>query len=148
MSEPIRAEIVAIGTEMLLGDLIDTNSAFIANQLKAIGVNMYFKTIVGDNLDRIVFAIGQSHDRSHVVITSGGLGPTVDDLTRQGVARVMGVDLEFRQDLYDYIAAYFNRRGFKMTENNRQQAFVPAGATVIENPRGTAPCFYCEDEKG
>ncbi|HBK78766.1 MAG TPA: competence/damage-inducible protein A, partial [Nitrospinae bacterium] len=148
MSEPIRAEIVAIGTEMLLGDLIDTNSAFIANQLKAIGVNMYFKTIVGDNLDRIVFAIGQSHDRSHVVITSGGLGPTVDDMTRQGVARVMGVDLEFRQDLYDYIDAYFNRRGFKMTENNRQQAFVPAGATVIENPRGTAPCFYCEDEKG
>jgi nicotinamide-nucleotide amidase len=148
MSEPIRAKIVAIGTEMLLGDLIDTNSAFIANQLKAIGVNMYFKTIVGDNLDRIVFAIGQSHDRSHVVITSGGLGPTVDDMTRQGMARVMGVDLEFRQDLYDYIDAYFNRRGFKMTENNRQQAFVPAGATVIENPRGTAPCFYCEDEKG
>jgi nicotinamide-nucleotide amidase len=148
MSEPIRAEIVAIGTEMLLGDLIDTNSAFIAQQLKAVGVNMYFKTIVGDNLDRISFAIGQSHDRSQVVITSGGLGPTVDDLTRECVARVMGVELEFRQELYDYIEKYFVRRGFKMTENNRKQAFVPQGATVIENPRGTAPCFYCEDEKG
>lgn len=148
MSEPIRAEIVAIGTEMLLGDLIDTNSAFIANQLKAIGVNIYFKTIVGDNLDRISFAINQSHERSQIVVTSGGLGPTVDDMTRQGVARVMGVELEFRQNLYDYIDSYFSRRGFKMTENNRQQAFVPAGAVVIENPRGTAPCFYCEDEKG
>ncbi|MBT3352248.1 MAG: CinA family nicotinamide mononucleotide deamidase-related protein [Nitrospinaceae bacterium] len=148
MSEPVRAEIVAIGTEMLLGDLIDTNSAFIAQQLKAVGVNMYFKTIVGDNLDRISFAIGQSHDRSQVVITSGGLGPTVDDLTRECVARVMGVELEFRQELYDYIEKYFVRRGFKMTENNRKQAFVPQGATVIENPRGTAPCFYCEDEKG
>jgi len=148
MSEPVRAEIVAIGTEMLLGDLIDTNSAFIANQLKAIGVNIYFKTIVGDNLDRISFAINQSHERSQIVVTSGGLGPTVDDMTRQGVARVMGVDLEFRQALYDYIDSYFNRRGFKMTENNRQQAFVPAGAVIIENPRGTAPCFYCEDEKG
>jgi nicotinamide-nucleotide amidase len=148
MPEPIRGEIVAIGTEMLLGDLIDTNSAFIAQQLKAVGVNMYFKTIVGDNLDRISFAIGQAHDRSQVVITSGGLGPTVDDMTREGVARVMGVELEFRQDLYDYIEKFFARRGFKMTENNRKQAFVPEGATVIENPRGTAPCFYCEDEKG
>ncbi len=148
MSEPIRAEIVAIGTEMLLGDLIDTNSAWIARQLKAVGASMYFKTVVGDNMDRIVGAISQAHNRSQVVITSGGLGPTVDDMTREGVARVMGVELEFRQDLYDYIEKYFARRGFKMTENNRQQAFVPKGATVIENPRGTAPCFYCEDEKG
>jgi nicotinamide-nucleotide amidase len=148
MSEPVRAEIVAIGTEMLLGDLIDTNSAWIARQLKAVGVNMYFKTIVGDNLDRMVGAITQSHSRSHIVITSGGLGPTVDDLTREAVAKAMGVELVFRQDLYDYIEKYFVRRGFKMTENNRKQAFAPAGATIIENPRGTAPCFYCEDEKG
>ncbi len=148
MAEPIRGEIVAIGTEMLLGDLIDTNSAFIANQLKSIGVNMYFKTTVGDNLDRIAGVIKQAHERSQVVITTGGLGPTVDDLTREACAKVMGVDLEFRQDLYDYINAYFSRRGFHMSENNKKQAFIPRGATPIENPRGTAPCFMCEDEKG
>ncbi len=148
MAEPVRGEIVAIGTELLLGDLIDTNSAWIARQLKAVGVNIHFKSTVGDNLDRMASVIGQAHGRSQVVITTGGLGPTVDDLTREAVAKVMGVELEFRQDLYDYIDAYFLRRGFKMTENNRKQAFVPAGGTVIENPRGTAPCFYCEDEKG
>src|SRR3972149_6571967 len=148
MAEPIRGEIVAIGTEMLLGDLIDTNSAFIAQQLKAIGVNMYFKHTVGDNLDRIAMVIAPAHARSQVVITTGGLGPTVDDLTREAVAKAMGVELEFRQDLYDYIDAYFKRRGFKMSENNRKQAFVPKGAAVIENPRGTAPCFYCQDAKG
>lgn len=148
MSEPVRGEIVAIGTELLLGDLIDTNSAFIAQQLKAVGVNIHFKHTVGDNLGRIASVIGQAHGRSQVVITTGGLGPTVDDLTREAVAKVMGVELEFSQDLYDYIDAYFKRRGFKMSDNNRKQAFIPAGATVIENPRGTAPCFYCEDEKG
>ncbi|MEE9240224.1 MAG: molybdopterin-binding protein, partial [bacterium] len=93
MSEPIRGEIVAIGTEMLLGDLIDTNSAFIARQLKAVGVNMYYKTTVGDNLDRMAAVIGQAHGRSQVVITTGGLGPTVDDMTRAAVAKVMGVEL-------------------------------------------------------
>ena len=107
MGEIIRGEIVAVGTEMLLGDLIDTNSAFIAQKLKSIGVNMYYKTIIGDNIDRMASTIGQSHDRSQVVITSGGLGPTVDDLTREAVAKVMGVELEFRQDLFDYISAYF-----------------------------------------
>ena len=148
MAEPVRGEIVAIGTEMLLGDLIDTNSAFIADQLKSIGVNMYFKTTVGDNLDRIAGVIRQAHERSQVVITTGGLGPTVDDLTREACAKVMGVELEFRQDLYDYISAYFSRRGFHMSDNNKKQAYIPAGATPIENPRGTAPCFMCEDEKG
>ena len=148
MAEPVRGEIVAIGTEMLLGDLIDTNSAFIADQLKSIGVNMYFKTTVGDNLDRIAGVIKQAHERSQVVITTGGLGPTVDDLTREACAKVMGVELEFRQDLYDYISAYFSRRGFHMSENNKKQAYIPAGATPIENPRGTAPCFMCEDERG
>ncbi len=148
MAELIRGEIVAIGTEMLLGDLIDTNSAFIANQLKSIGVNMHFKTTVGDNLDRIAGVIRQAHERSEVVITTGGLGPTVDDLTREACARVMGVPLEFREDLYDYISAYFQRRGFRMSDNNKKQAYIPAGATPIENPRGTAPCFMCEDERG
>ena len=148
MPETVRGEVVAIGTEMLLGDLVDTNSAFIARELKAIGVNLHLKTVVGDNLERMYAAIGAAHARSHVVITTGGLGPTVDDLTREAVARVMGVELEFRQDLFDYIEAYFLRRGFKMTENNRKQAFVPAGAEVIENPRGTAPCFIAGDAKG
>ena len=148
MSKPVRGEIVAVGTELLLGDLIDTNSAFIAGQLKSVGVNVHFQTTVGDNLDRMTDVIARAHDRAEVVVTTGGLGPTVDDLTREACARVMGVDLEFRQDLYDYICAYFSRRGFPMSGNNRRQAYIPAGAVPIENPRGTAPCFICEDARG
>ncbi len=144
----LQAEVVTIGTELLLGDLIDTNSAYIAQRLKEVGLDLFFKSTVGDNRRRLGSVLRRAHRRSQIVIATGGLGPTIDDVTREAVADVMGVELEFRQDLYDYIEAYFNRRGFTMSENNRKQAYVPRGALALENPRGTAPSFICEDGLG
>ena len=139
MPDNPNAEIIAIGTELLLGEITDTNSVFMARQLRDIGVNMYFMTTVGDNLGRITDAISAALDRAEIVITSGGLGPTVDDMTRQAVADAVASPLEFHQSLYDGIAERFRGFGSKMTENNRQQAYLPQGAILVENPVGTAP---------
>jgi len=107
-------------------------------------VNMYFKHTVGDNLDRIAMVIATAHARSQVVITTGGLGPTVDDPTRQAVALAVGVETEYRPDLWEQIQARFQRFGRTPSENNRRQAYIPQGASVIENPVGTAPAFIVE----
>ncbi len=144
MSEQINAEIVAIGTEILLGEIIDTNSVFIAKLLKSIGINLYYMTSVGDNEQRIADAIRIAMGRSQVVITCGGLGPTIDDMTRQSVARATERELVFHQDLLDAIAERFSGFRAQMTENNKRQAFLPDGSTVIENPVGTAPSFIVE----
>ncbi len=144
----MNAEIISIGTELLLGEIVDTNSAHIARRLRDIGLNLYFTTTVGDNRQRIASAISTALDRADVIITTGGLGPTVDDMTRQAVADATGRELVFRQDLLDQIAERFNRFGSRMSENNRQQAYIPAGAIPIENPVGTAPCFIVESERG
>ena len=144
MPDNPNAEIIAIGTELLLGEITDTNSVFMARQLRDIGVNMFFMTTVGDNLGRITDAISAALDRAEIVITTGGLGPTVDDMTRQAVAEAVGRPLEFHQSLYDGIAERFRGFGSEMTENNRQQAFLPEGATLVENPVGTAPAFIVE----
>jgi nicotinamide-nucleotide amidase len=142
------AEIVTIGTELLLGEIVDSNAAHIARQLAAIGVDHYYTTTVGDNEERIVVALGHALQRSDVVITTGGLGPTVDDVTRQAVARLAGRELVFCPELLAQIDAYFCRRGYTMTENNRRQAFIPEGATGVPNPVGTAPAFILElDDK-
>ncbi len=142
------AEIVTIGTELLLGEIVDANAAHIARQLAAIGVDHYYTTTVGDNEERIAGVLRQSLARSDVVITTGGLGPTVDDVTRQAVARVSQRELLFSPELLAYIGAFFRRRGYTMTENNRRQAFIPEAAIVIENPVGTAPAFIVElDDK-
>ncbi len=144
----MNAEIIAIGTEILLGEIVDTNSAHIARTVRDIGLDLYFLTTVGDNEERAAAAIGAALDRADVVITTGGLGPTVDDVTRQAVARAAGRPLEFRPDLLEQIAARFRRWGAEMSPNNRQQALVPAGAIGLENPVGTAPCFIVETERG
>ncbi len=148
MPDNPNAEIIAIGTELLLGEITDTNSVFLARQLRDIGVNVFFMTTVGDNLGRIEDAISDALDRAEIVITTGGLGPTVDDMTRQAVADAAGRPLQFHQSLYDNIAERFRGFGSKMTENNRQQAYLPAGAILIENPVGTAPSFIVESERG
>lgn len=142
----MQAEIVTIGTELLLGEIIDTNSAWIAQQLTTIGLNLYYTTTVGDNLGRVADVLRQAMARSDVVITTGGLGPTVDDVTREAVARATGRDLVLDEDLVREIAEYFARRGYTMTDNNRKQATLPRGATVIHNPVGTAPSFCVEHE--
>ena len=148
MPDNPNAEIIAIGTELLLGEITDTNSVFLARQLRDIGVNVFFMTTVGDNLGRIKDAISDALDRAEIVITTGGLGPTVDDMTRQAVADAVGRPLEFHQSLYDKIAERFRGFGSKMTANNRQQAYLPAGAILVENPVGTAPSFIVESQRG
>jgi nicotinamide-nucleotide amidase len=138
------AEVVTIGTELLLGEIVDSNAAHIARQLAAIGVDHYYTTTVGDNEERIISVLRDALSRSDVVITTGGLGPTVDDVTRQAVARAAGRELVSPPELLAQIEAYFRRRGYTMTDNNRRQAYVPDGAVAIENPVGTAPGFILE----
>jgi nicotinamide-nucleotide amidase len=142
------AEIVTIGSELLLGQIVDTNSAWMAQRLNTLGINLFYKSVVGDNLGRMKEVIGQALDRSDLVITSGGLGPTQDDLTREIVAEVTGRKLVLHQDLLEQIELRFRRRGLIMTANNERQAYVPEGAIPVENPNGTAPSFIVEDPRG
>ncbi|MGQ9612162.1 MAG: CinA family nicotinamide mononucleotide deamidase-related protein [Chloroflexus sp.] len=142
------AEIIAIGSELLLGVTIDTNSAYLARQLAAAGVNVYRKTVVGDNEGRITAAVREALERADLVICTGGLGPTLDDVTREAVAAALDRPLEFHPELLDQIAARFTAMNRPMSESNRRQAYVPAGARIIPNPRGTAPAFLVEDERG
>jgi nicotinamide-nucleotide amidase len=129
-----------VGTELLLGQVVDTNSSWIGEQLALAGIDSHFQTKVGDNHARIVSAIRIALDRSDAVIMCGGLGPTQDDITRQAIAEVMGVGLEFDEEVAARIEAMFSARGRRMAANNLLQAEVPAGATAIRDPQpGTAP---------
>jgi nicotinamide-nucleotide amidase len=144
----INAEIVAIGSELLLGQIVDTNSVWMAQRLAEIGVNLFYKTIVGDNAGRMQEIISRALERSDVVITSGGIGPTEDDLTREIVAEVTGRQLVLDPELLGQIEERFRKRGFIMTKNNEKQAYIPAGSIPVENPNGTAPSFIVEDPHG
>ncbi len=138
------AEIVTIGTELLLGEILDTNTRFLARELRNLGVDLYRTTTVGDNEERIAGVLKEALGRSQIVLTTGGLGPTVDDPTRQAVARALGVELEFHPELWQQIQERFQRYGRQPSENNRRQAFIPQGAIPIPNPVGTAPAFIGE----
>jgi len=140
------AEIITIGTEILLGEIVDTNTRYIARTLRGMGVDLYRTITIGDNVERIAEAIRHSMQRAEIVITTGGLGPTVDDPTREAVARAVGVELEFREDLWEQVVAIISRYGRKPSENQKRQAYVPKGAIGITNPVGTAPCFIVETE--
>ncbi|MBI4528613.1 MAG: CinA family nicotinamide mononucleotide deamidase-related protein [Deltaproteobacteria bacterium] len=142
------AEIVAVGSELLLGQIVDTNSAWIAHRLTELGINLFYKTVVGDNPGRMREVISRALERSDLVITSGGIGPTRDDLTREIVAAVTGRDLVLDSQLLEEIRDRFRRRGQVMTPNNERQAYMPAGAIPVRNPNGTAPAFILEDLKG
>jgi len=139
----VRCEVVAIGSELLLGQIVDTNSAWIGEQLALAGIDSHFQVKVGDNRGRIVSAIRAALARSEAVICCGGLGPTQDDITRECVAEVMNVELERRAGLEAVISDLFASRGRTMPANNLRQADVPAGATVIAQTRGTAPGLIC-----
>jgi competence/damage-inducible protein CinA-like protein len=139
-----RAEILTIGTELLLGEIVDTNTRAIAIALRENGFDLFRTATVGDNPDRIAQAVSDALERSDVLIVAGGLGPTVDDVTREGVAQALGLELEFREDLWNQIVERFNAFGREPTDNNRRQATVPAGAIGIENPVGTAPGFIAK----
>lgn len=138
------AEIITIGTEILLGEIVDTNTRYIARTLRGLGVDLYRTITIGDNVERIADAIRNSMSRAEIVITTGGLGPTVDDPTREAVARAVGVETEFREDLWEEVVAVIARYGRKPSENQKRQAYVPRGAIAIPNPVGTAPCFIVE----
>lgn len=138
------AELIAIGTELLLGEIQDTNTRYLARNLRDLGVDIFRATLIGDNAERIAQVIREAMQRCQIIITTGGLGPTVDDPTRAAVARALGVDVEFRPELWEQIQARFQRYGRTPSENNRRQAWIPAGAIPVENPVGTAPVFICE----
>jgi nicotinamide-nucleotide amidase len=142
------AEIVAIGSELLLGQIVDTNSTWIAQRLTALGVNLFYKSVVGDNPERMKEVLSRALERADVVITSGGLGPTQDDLTREAVAEVTGRKLVLHQPFVEQIEQRFRNRGFIMTKNNERQAYMPTGAIPVNNPNGTAPSFIVEDPRG
>ncbi len=138
------AEIITIGTEILLGEIVDTNTRYIARTLRGMGVDIYRTVTIGDNVERIAEAIRHSMNRAEIVITTGGLGPTVDDPTREAVAKAADVELEFREDLWEHVVAIISRYGRKPSENQKRQAYIPKGAIAVLNPVGTAPCFIVE----
>jgi nicotinamide-nucleotide amidase len=140
----MRCEIVAVGTELLLGQIVDTNSAWLGEQLALAGIDRTHGQVVGDNLERIVGALRLALDRSDAVIVCGGLGPTQDDITRDAIAEVMGVPLVTDDAVADRIVERFASRGRRMPANNMRQALVPEGATAIADPQpGTAPGLIC-----
>jgi nicotinamide-nucleotide amidase len=141
----MQAEIVVIGTELLLGQIIDTNAAYLAQQLSSIGIDLYYKSTVGDNKARIVEVLRLASGRSDLVITTGGIGPTLDDMTRESVADVVGVPLQLQPHLLEQIK---HMMGSRYTDNNARQAHIPAGSTAIENPVGTAPGFTAPTPRG
>ncbi|MDP2777897.1 MAG: competence/damage-inducible protein A, partial [Anaerolineales bacterium] len=138
------AEIITIGTEILLGEIVDTNTRYIARILRSMGVDLYRTITIGDNVDRIASAIHDSIERADIVITTGGLGPTIDDPTREAVAKALGVETEFREDLWQQVVDTIARYGRKPSENQKRQAYVPKGSIGLKNPVGTAPCFIVE----
>ncbi len=144
LGRTMKAEIIAVGSELLHGQIIDTNSSYIAKRLAENGIELVQTTTVGDDLQRMEEIIKEATDRSQTVITTGGIGPTEDDLTREAIAEVFQRPLTFQPHLMEQIEALFKRRGFRMAENNRKQAYIPEGAIPIENPKGTAPGFIVE----
>ena len=139
----MRCEVVAVGTELLLGQIVDTNSSWLGEQLALAGIDSHFQTRVGDNHGRIVASIRLALSRSEAVIVCGGLGPTPDDITREAIAEIMGAGLERCAAIAERIRARFHARGRRMPENNLRQADVPAGASTIAEMPGTAPGLVC-----
>jgi nicotinamide-nucleotide amidase len=142
----MKAELISVGTELLLGETLDTNSHYIAGRLPALGIDLYYMSKVGDNLDRLGEVLGRSWDRSDLAITTGGLGPTEDDLTREAIAALLGEELTVDPDIEAWLRAFFSRRGATMPERNLKQATLIPSARALPNPRGTAPGWWVERE--
>ena len=145
------AEILCIGTELLLGDIVNTNAAYLSQKLASIGVGVYRQTVVGDNAERLKDALAEAFSRADLVITSGGLGPTYDDLTKETVAAYFGRAMHMDESVLSEIERYFTLRYgdvCRMTANNRKQALVPDDAIVLKNPNGTAPGIVIAGENG
>ncbi|HZO88529.1 MAG TPA: competence/damage-inducible protein A [Chthonomonadaceae bacterium] len=142
----MRAEVVSVGTELLLGQIVDTNAAYLARVLSDLGISLYRRTTVGDNMERLVAALRQALADADVVITIGGLGPTMDDITRDGLAEAMGDTLHTDPEIAERLRQFFTSRGMTVLESNLRQALVPAHGRAIDNPNGTAPGLLFEKE--
>ncbi|NLY52428.1 MAG: competence/damage-inducible protein A, partial [Firmicutes bacterium] len=138
------AELIMVGTELLLGEVIDTNSAYLAQRLAELGVDLYYVSRVGDNRRRIAQLVNQAHQRADLIIISGGLGPTADDLTKEAVADAFGLELVLCGEALAEIEEHFRRLNRTMSENNKRQAYLPAGGKALSNPKGTAPGVLLE----
>lgn len=141
----MNAEIIAVGTELLLGDILNTNAQYLSKKLAEYGVDVYAKSVVGDHPKRLKEAIKTALSRAEWVILTGGLGPTADDLTRETTAELLGRPLEFSEAVWQEVAAYFKKRGRIPTESNRRQAMVPQGADILKNVCGTAPGLHLRE---
>lgn len=147
MTKNMSAEIICVGTEILLGDILNSNAQFLAQELATLGIPHYYQTVVGDNLSRIHGVIETAVSRSSILIFTGGLGPTPDDLTTDAIATYFKTKLVEKPEVIEDIRNKFERRGRKMTPNNRKQALIPQGALVLPNKTGTAPGMIWEKEK-
>lgn len=135
----LNSEIIAVGTELLLGNITNTNSRFLSEQLAACGVNVLYHTVVGDNKARLTDAFNLAKTRANVIILTGGLGPTQDDITKETIFEAIGLDSEFNEDCYNKIVDYFKAKGKQCPDNNKKQAYFPKEAIICENSNGTAP---------
>jgi len=149
MNELIKtAEILSVGTELLLGDIVNTNARFLSQEMAKLGINVYFETVVGDNPDRLKSALEIAFSRAELVVATGGLGPTTDDLTKEIGAEYFGKELVLHEESFEKMQSFFNRIDRKMTENNKKQAYFPAGSVILPNNNGTAPgCIISENGK-
>ncbi len=138
------AEILCVGTELLLGDIVNTNAAYIARELARIGIDLYHQTVVGDNPERLKRALNNAFERADLVVTTGGLGPTFDDVTKETVAAYFGKKMVRNQEAMDRIASYYEKRGIELTDNTKKQADLPEGCIVFQNNHGTAPGLAME----
>lgn len=138
------AEILCVGTELLLGDIVNTNAAYIARELARIGIDLYHQTVVGDNPERLKRALNDAFERADLVVTTGGLGPTFDDVTKETVAAYFGKKMVRNQEAMDRIASYYEKRGIELTDNTKKQADLPEGCIVFQNNHGTAPGLAME----
>jgi nicotinamide-nucleotide amidase len=143
----MKAEIITVGTELLLGQILDTNSQWLANRLAELGIDLYYTTTVGDNEGRLKEAVQTSIARADLVITTGGLGPTQDDITRKAVADALDLELNRNEAALEEIRSYFAEMGYEMTDNNIKQSFVPTGAQIITNENGTAPGILIDQQE-
>ncbi len=137
-------ELICVGTELLLGNIVNTNAAFLAEQCAGLGLSCYFQCVVGDNAERLSLVLNTAMKRSDIVILCGGLGPTEDDLTKEAAAKACGLEMKMHEPSRRQIEEFFARRNMEPTENNWKQALVPVGAMVLENPNGTAPGIIIE----
>jgi nicotinamide-nucleotide amidase len=140
----MKAAIITVGDELLNGQTIDTNSAWISEQLNSIGISVVMKYAVPDHLADIVHALEIANNKADLILMTGGLGPTKDDITKVAIAKYVGDEMSFSQDTYDRISGYFNKRKLSLTEAHRQQCYMPSSAILVENPRGTAPGMWIE----